>query len=403
MPEKQKEKFSNIFDYLNWRGDLDFSTVEICEVDALIFSILSYIDYSDVVPTTIYGVRKPPALLTVTKRYLKAHSGGDIPTLGLMLSRDIVKLLARASKTKRFGLISPLCFVNRVCDEEEKQFSAIAFALDNGDTFVAFRGTDDTLVGWKENFNMSFMYPVPAQSEAVKFLEEVAARTQGRIYLGGHSKGGNLAVYAGVKSSRLTRERIERIYSNDAPGFDKAFIEGSDYRSMADRISTFLPQSSVVGMLLEHEESYTVIKSKSSGLLQHDGLSWEVLGGQFIRAEGLSNAGKRNDTVIRDRIAAMSLSERQDFIRLMFQLLESTGAKTLTELHHGRIKAAFNALKAFREMPEADQETASYLWDKLVGNRNSEIMPSMRAKGQSKPTQKSKGRIRISFFPLLLP
>ena len=339
MPEKQKEKFSNIFDYLNWRGDLDFSTVEICEVDALIFSLLSYIDYSDVVPTTIYGVRKPPALLTVTKRYLKAHSGGDIPTLGLMLSRDIVKLLARASKTKRFGLISPLCFVNRVCDEEEKQFSAIAFALDNGDTFVAFRGTDDTLVGWKENFNMSFMYPVPAQSEAVKFLEEVAAKTQGRIYLGGHSKGGNLAVYAGVKSSRLTRERIERIYSNDAPGFDKAFIEGNDYRSMADRISTFLPQSSVVGMLLEHEESYTVIKSKSSGLLQHDGLSWEVMGNKFIHLDSITETSRVLDKNMKQFLLEMTREERERFVDSLFEAIQnSTNANTLTELSTNKMK-----------------------------------------------------------------
>lgn len=341
MPEKQKqkEKFANIFDYLDWRGDLSFDDSGICEVDGLIFSVLSYVDYSDVVPSEIHGVRKPPALLTVTKRYLKAHSGGDIPSLGLILSKQIVKLLARASKTKRFGLTSPLCYVNRICDKEEKQFSAIAFALENGDVFVAFRGTDDTLVGWKENFNMSFIYPVPAQKEAVVFLEYVASKTQGRIYLGGHSKGGNLAVYAGVKANKQTRERIEKIYSNDAPGFDQEFISGSDYKSMSGKILTFLPQSSIVGMLLEHEESYTVVKSKNSGLLQHDGFSWVVLGNKFIHLDSITETSRIVDKNMKKLLADMSREERERFIESLFDAIESkTGAKTLTELSSDKMK-----------------------------------------------------------------
>ena len=126
MPDKQNDKFSNIFDYLNWRGDLGFDIVEVCEVDALIFSMLSYIDYDVVVPSEIHGIRKPPALLTVTKRYFQLHSGGDVPSLGLILSRQIFKLLARASKTKRFGLTAPLCHINKISDDDQMQFSATA-------------------------------------------------------------------------------------------------------------------------------------------------------------------------------------------------------------------------------------------------------------------------------------
>ena len=111
--------------------------------------------------------------------------------------------------------------------------------------------------------------------------------------------------------------------------------------------------------------------------------------------------GKRNDTVVRERIAAMTTGERQEFIRLMFTLLESTGARTLTELHNGKVKAALTALKTFKEMPEADQDTASYLWDKLVGNHAAEIRSHRRH--EEKMPKKSKGRIRVSFFPLLLP
>ena len=344
MPDKQTKqtansKFGNVFDYLNWRGDLSFDQVGVCEVDGLIFSILSYVDYSEVVSSEIHGIRRPPALLTITKRYLSAHSGGDVPELGLMLSKEIVKLLVKASKTKRFGLLRPICFVNKICDQTEMQFSAIAFSFENGDTFVAFRGTDDTLVGWKENFNMSFIYPVPAQKEAVAFLDYVASKTQGRIYLGGHSKGGNLAVYAGVKASLKTRERIERIYSNDAPGFDAAFIGGKDYKDMKERISTFLPQSSVVGMLLEHEEGYTVIKSRNSGLLQHNGFSWEVMGGKFIYLDSISENSKVLDKKMKSFLAGMTKEERENFVDSLFDALSTnTGAKTLTELSAEKLK-----------------------------------------------------------------
>ena len=367
MPEKQREKFYNVFDYLDWRGDLDFDTVEVCEVDALIFSILSYVDFSHVVPTEIHGVRKPPALLTVTKRYLQSHSGSDIPTLGLMLSKKIVRLLARAAKSRRFGLTTPLCYVNRICDVEEKQFSAIAFGFENGDTFIAYRGTDDTLVGWKENFNMSFIYPVPAQKEAVDFLEYVASKTTGRIYLGGHSKGGNLAVYASVKASEKTQARIERIYSNDAPGFDQAFISGDDYKSMRDRIFTFLPQSSVVGMMLEHEESYTVVKSRGTGIInQHDGFSWEVMRGKFIYLDSVTESSRMLDKNMKRMLAEMSREERERFVDSIFDAIETkTGAKTLTELSSDKMKI----FKVWNSLDEESKMQFRRFANLLVGKK----------------------------------
>ena len=351
MPDKQTKqtvnsKFCNVFDYLNWRGDLSFDQVGVCEVDGLIFSILSYVDYSEVVSSEIHGIRRPPALLTITKRYLSAHSGGDVPELGLMLSKEIVKLLVKASKTKRFGLLRPICFVNKICDQTEMQFSAIAFSFENGDTFVAFRGTDDTLVGWKENFNMSFIYPVPAQKEAVAFLDYVASKTQGRIYLGGHSKGGNLAVYAAVKASKATRSRIAAVYNNDGPGFDSDFISGEDYKEIKDRIFTYVPQSSVVGMLLEHEESYTVVKSRQSGIMQHNGLSWEAMGNSFVKLDSVSEDSKVLDTSMKEWLATMTPAERENVVDALYEALSATNAKTLSDLGADKIKIvrAWNAM-----------------------------------------------------------
>lgn len=343
MPQNATNQ-NGLFDYLNWRGDLSFENVPVGEVDSLIFSIISYIDFAEAVPEELSD-RKPPVLLNATRSYLKGQSG-IIKSIGLIIPREIITLLVRASKTARFGLTRPFCHVNRVCDVEEKQFSATSYMLPGGDTFVAFRGTDDTLVGWKENFNMSFMHPVPAQTEAVKYLEDIASLTEGKLYVGGHSKGGNLAVYAAVKASKEVRERIVAVYNNDGPGFNKDFVEGSDYEQMRERIYTLVPQTSVVGMMLEHEERYTVVKSTSAGLLQHNGLTWSVMGGSFIRLDSIDEESKLIDTTLKNWLAEMSIEEREKFVDELYEALTATNAKTLSDLgaDKRKIVKAWNAI-----------------------------------------------------------
>ena len=332
MPEKNADRSAGLYDYLNWRGDIPFDILPPCEVDNLIFSIISYVDFSEVVEEELLGDKKPSVLLNATKSFLRAQNG-VVRELGLVIPRETITLLVRASKTVRFGLCRPFCFVNRICDEEQKQFSAISFMLPGGDVFVAFRGTDDTIVGWKENFNMTFMHPVPAQTEALVYLENIARLTAGKIYVGGHSKGGNLAVYAAVKASEATRERIVAVYNNDGPGFDRDFIEGEDYISMRQRIHTLVPQSSVVGMLLEHEESYTVVKSTSTGLMQHNGLTWSVMGGKFIHLDAIDDSSKLLDSSLKEWLAGIEQNEREEFVDKLYDAISSTNAKTLSELN----------------------------------------------------------------------
>ena len=345
MSERSQMQSSALFDYLNWRGDLLFENVPFGEVDSLILSILAYVDFTGFVAPEPEQKKKPPVLLTVTKDFLRAQKGA-IPSMGLIIPKETVTLLARAAKTARFGLIRPFAYVNKICDESQKQFCAISFLLGNGDVFVAYRGTDDTLVGWKENFNMSFMHPVPSQSEAVGYLEQIASVTKGNIYVGGHSKGGNLAVYAAVKANPHVRERIAAVYNNDGPGFDSDFISAEEYRTLRERIHTNLPQSSVVGMLLEHEESYSVIKSRSTGLLQHNGFSWEVMGGSFIKLDSISEESKLIDRSMKSWLAEMSYEERATAVDSIYEAIAATNAKTLTDLSQDKIKIvrAWNAM-----------------------------------------------------------
>lgn len=388
----------NLMDYLEWRGDLTFTEAPLCEVDNLVFCLLAYVDLEGIVPKDQKG--------TVTVReaaaeYFFSHPAYTERPLGLIIPADILTLFRRMAHTRRYRDLLLTGYINEISETREIQFSALTVRLPREEIFVAFRGTDDTIVGWKEDFNLSIMDEIPAQRRAAQYLNNLDLTPDTDLYVGGHSKGGNLAVWGAVHAGEEVRRRIRQVYSNDGPGFSAGTVESEAYKALSDRIRVIIPEDSLVGLLLDQDPRYTVIKSNRKGLFQHDGLSWEVLGGQFIRAEGLSTVGKRNDTVVRERIAAMTTGERQEFIRLMFTLLESTGARTLTELHNGKVKAALTALKTFKEMPEADQDTASYLWDKLVGNRAAEIR-SHRRHEEKKP-KKSKGRIRVSFFPLILP
>ena len=326
---------ATLFDYLDWRGDLPFWQAPLNEVDNLILSQIAYMDWEGIIPE---DTSLPPVtLLTATRKYLRAHKG-EAPYLGKIVPPDIVSLTAKAAKSRRFGELGLCAHVNRIDDEAQSQFSAITFLLNDRVGYVAFRGTDDTLVGWKENFNMSFLHPVPAQLQAVEYLEGILVAYPHDFFVGGHSKGGNLAVYAAVKCDPHGKDRLLTIFNNDGPGFSQGFIEGADYESLRGKIRTIVPHSSVVGMLLEHEETYEVVKSNAVGLLQHNGFSWEVLGGQFIHLDTVSGESRRFDSSLKEWLKEMSPEEREGFVDSIYETVSAVGAKTLTELTADKVK-----------------------------------------------------------------
>ena len=324
----------NMTDYIDWRGDILFSELPLNEVDNLILSAMCYIDFEGIVSPSL---NKPILLRTAARKYLLRHRG-EKAYLGAIVPPQIVTLMARAAKSKRFGSIRVCGYINHINDESQTQFSALTYLLDEKNICIAYRGTDDTIIGWKENFNMSFMHPVPAQKEALSYLEEVASERMGNIYVVGHSKGGNLSAYAVTKCKKEVFDRIICAYNNDGPGFSTGFIESDEYKSAKGKIRTIIPESSVVGMLLEHEESYEVIKSSETGLMQHDPTSWEVMGGSFIHLDTVSEDSKFIDKTIKEWLSEMSSEDRESFVDNLFDALSSTSAKTLTDLNTDRKK-----------------------------------------------------------------
>ncbi len=339
---------STVFDYLDWRGDITFSEVGLNEIDSLILSMICYIDFDGIVGSAQNG--KSVQFLSAARQYLRAHKG-EQAYIGAILPPTVVSLLAKAAKTKRFANIRLVGYVNNVNAETQTQFSAITFILGDGNIFVAYRGTDDTLVGWKENFNMSFMEAVPAQLEAVKYLEEAALAHKGGIFSGGHSKGGNLAVFATVKASPALKERIITTYNNDGPGFSLDFIGSIDYQNMKGKIRTLIPESSVVGLLLEHEETYEVVKSTQTGLLQHDSFSWELLGSRFIYLDSISEESRKIDRTLKGWLNEMDMTQRAEFFDAVYETLSATNATTLTDISTDK----FKLLKAWNNLNEENR------------------------------------------------
>lgn len=334
---------ANMFDYLDWRGDLDFSQSPFCEIDGLILSMISYVDFEGIIPSAEEGTEI--VLLDAARAYVRQHRGKPA-YVGLIVPPEVVSLMAKAAKSKRFGTLSVSAYENRVEDEAQMQFCAMTYRDERGVNTVAFRGTDDSLIGWKENLNMSFRAPVPAQLRAVEYLEERMSASEGDFIVCGHSKGGNLAVYSAVSCAPQYKDRIRAVYSNDGPGFTKEFISHTDYLDMRPKIRTFVPQSSVVGMLLEHEESYEVVKSTQSGLLQHNSFSWEVLGARFIHLDALTEESRRIDRTVKKWVNDMTAEEREAFVESLYEVIRATNAKTLTELNADKLSLvrAWNGL-----------------------------------------------------------
>lgn len=336
---------ANLFDYLLWRGDLSLDASPFNEIDAMLLSRFSYMpfEYVPEVATTC------GASIGVISSQLLA-----LPELEKkLLFKGDLRLLKALSVTQRFQDIHISRYVNQINNETQTQFSAISIQLDEGRQFIAFRGTDDTLVGWKENFNMSFVCPVPAQERAVEYLETVATQTNCSLILGGHSKGGNLAVYAAAFCAPEVQSHITAVYNFDGPGFDEKILQKQGYQAICSHVYTYVPQSSIVGMLLGHEEKYTIVhSSESTGIWQHDTYSWEVERDHFVYLESVDHSSKFIDDTLKSWVASLDYHQREQLVDALYIVMTQTQAETMRELSENWFSNAITVIKSLKNLDD---------------------------------------------------
>jgi len=356
---------ANIIDYIKWRGDISFQVSPFNPVDNLLLSELSYMAFNGLIDR--HG-DMPIDLLC--EKYFEAT---DKTTLGLLLTGEFDTMFKSMAASSRFSNINVRESVSVYDKSLEVQFAVTLFELDRNTCYIGFRGTDDTIIGWKEDFNMSFMDEIPAQRLALDYLNKVDEKYKYRnIYIGGHSKGGNLAVYSAVHAKTLIKDKILKVYNNDGPGFKQGLIKTKAYKSISDRIITLIPQSSVVGLLLEHEESYYVVKSNQKGLMQHDGFSWQVEGKDFIYLSGIQDDSIAIDMTIKQLLNELSMEQRASYTNTLFELIAVGEEETLAELGKGGLKTFLAMSKNYanldKETKKVISKTMTYFIDRSFRN-----------------------------------
>ena len=317
--------FSNILDYVRDQ-DVSFSRRGLCRVDSLVFSWLSYLRFPDEM-TGVYARRGMRLREVCDARYSQALVGR------LFDPARSWELLELCAHSRRFADVVAHDYFFITDERSEQQFAAVTFTLPTSGHFCAFRGTDNTLVGWKEDFNMAFASEVPAQRTAVAYLEDIGKAHAGPLWCGGHSKGGNLAVYATIMSSPEVSSRVRRCFSHDGPGFSDAVLSDTRWKRATEVVDKTVPQSSFVGMVFEGQESsYTVVHSNAIGFLQHDPFSWEVAGTDFVVVERVGMSAERLGLSVNSWLQSTTAQERERFVDAVFKVLGASGLKTIADI-----------------------------------------------------------------------
>ncbi|ULQ60319.1 DUF2974 domain-containing protein [Brucepastera parasyntrophica] len=387
---------ANIIDYLNWRGDLDFRQAPFNAVDSIILSRLSYLPFEGIVPPP--SERKTITVSEAVKRFSELTADGE-NSLSARVSRPEDSALLKAlGESRRFRDFRLAGFVNHVDASQEKQFAALTILMKKGPVFVSYRGTDNTIVGWKEDLNMAFLDHIPSQQDAAEYLNNAAQKFKGKLMTGGHSKGGNLAVYAAAFCGRHVQNRITGIFNNDGPGFREEIVTGKEYRKVVGRIQTFVPQGSVVGMLFEHGDNYTVVSSTKKGLLQHDLYSWEVTPNDVLRLHTVTSGSAFMDKTMNEWISGLNNEQRRQFADTLYQVLSSTEAQTVPELSTSWLKSSLSIVHSLGSIDKETRDAVVHAVSALVKsarNNMGTLFPRSRKKTWNSNPYNPTGRLFV--------
>ncbi|MCQ2611748.1 MAG: DUF2974 domain-containing protein [Treponema sp.] len=344
----------DIIDYVKWLGGFSYKELCFSDLDALVMCQLSYLNFDGVISQSFSHKTK---LSEVWAKFKSLPDYEERTHLGAMINTKSVDLLQACALSKRFGSQYVCGYVSKIDLSKEEQFSCMTFYENvlSKNPFVAFRGTDDTLVGWKEDFNLALSSHIPAQVDALDYLKDVARCSRGKIFVGGHSKGGNLAVYAGSFIDKKYRNRIKTVFNFDGPGFEDRVTQTAEYKQVLPKVHSYFPHLSIVGMLFQHPASYSVVESFGQGVMQHDPFSWSVCAQGFVTKEDFDPASKLFEKTFNAWMKELAPERRELFVETLFNVLEATGARTNSDLEKNWFETARKMVHA---MAKIDRETS---------------------------------------------
>ena len=372
---------ANMIDYLVWRGEFTLAQTPWCPIDALLVATLSYLNFRGMDDATGWTLEEARRLELLE----------EDPESGTFPNRK--RTFEAMADSYRFGQCRMHHLIALTDESREMQFSAMCLDLPDGSMTVAFRGTDNTLIGWKEDFNMAYRPSVPAQEAAAYYLKRAAESTGRPLRLTGHSKGGNLAVYAASRVAEEIQDRILDIYSFDGPGLSREMSGQPGNLRIRDRIRSFIPQTSVIGLLMEFYTPYTVVRSNASGIGQHDPMTWQVYGPRFEELGSIDRSAEVIRDTLHEWLENSPPEERGLFVETMFRYLESTKATRLSDLTSEKLKSLMGILGGRREVsPEARRVFNRLMAQALtlgVGNVMERVRPRRDAEAQEEDAGKN--------------
>ena len=362
MPRKYEY---TIYDYIFWRGDRTFDEAPLNCVDNLVFSALSYIYFLDI--DELSGTENGITIRELAEKFEKQ------PEEYKIRHQYDVDMLSVAGQSRRFGDVTVTRHVDFLDKEAEIQFSAELFLIRPDLGYVAYRGTDPTLTALQEDLNLAFEV-VPAQQLALSYLNVIGRNFNGRIYVGGHSKGGNLAVYAAANCDQDVFNKIEKIYNNDGPGFDSSVIEKDAFDHVAPKLFTYLPKTSIVGMLMEPVGGTTyVIDSFGVGISQHEPFRWKVAKDDFIYLNELDGPSQYIKTTLDKWLSEVPVEERKEFVEGIDAIMNASQAEKSGELVPGLLKNFVSVTKVLRSMDNDTRKAIAKSFGKLFQAAGSSI------------------------------
>ncbi len=339
----------NVLGFIKAHKDEDFNTFKFNEVDNLILSLIPYIDFTDIV-NGFKGKK-----ITLSEATQKLAKRKDIIE-GFFVTNTF-KMLKAMMNTKRYGDILLYNYMKVV--NSEMQFSAITMLLNDKSIYIAYAGTDTSIIGWEEDFKMTYLYPGVSQKYAGVYFNKALGIIPHKVRIGGHSKGGNLAICAAINAKWIHQRKIRAIYNNDGPGFLREQVRSKEYKRIQNKIKMYVPVHSIIGMILYHEKDYIVVKAKNLGILQHDAFNWQCNNDGFIRAK-LNKRSKVLEDKLTKKLEELPINKRIKVVNDLFMIFKNNNIKDTKDI---KIREIFKLIKDFKEL---DKETQNILIELII-------------------------------------